>query len=80
MCWQAKKAQISSAQKLYTCTVRKAYSARNYQLVDEESTNKAIEFSLELPDSGRGTHQRNGMPLEITGSWMRNPQEEWNFF
>jgi hypothetical protein len=37
------KTEISSPQKLFTCTVRKGYSTRNYQLLDRESS-EGIEF------------------------------------
>jgi hypothetical protein len=63
-----RKIQIFFAQKLYTCTVRKGYSPRNYQLLDKESTRR-IEFCRKLPAHGRGIHRKNGIPPGITDSW-----------
>jgi hypothetical protein len=72
-----RKTQISSAQKLYTCTVKNGYSAGNYQLLDKESTGR-MEFCWELPAPKRGIHRKNGILSGITGFWTRNPREEGN--
>jgi hypothetical protein len=35
-------------------------------------------FRRELPAPGRGIYEKNGILLGTTGSWTRNPLEEWN--
>jgi hypothetical protein len=72
-----KKKQISFLQKLCTCTVRKGYSAGNYQLLDEESTVRK-EFRWNHQILNVEIHRMNGILLGITGFWTRNPPEEWN--
>jgi hypothetical protein len=72
-----RKTQISSAQKLYTSSVKNGYSAGNYQLLNKESTGR-MEFCRELPAPGQGIYRKNGILPGITSFWTRNPWEEWN--
>jgi hypothetical protein len=37
-----------------------------------------MEFCRELAAPGRGIYRKNGIPLGVTSSWMKNPPEEWN--
>jgi hypothetical protein len=76
--------QISFSQKLYTCTVKKGYSAgitsfwtRNPPKEWNSAGNHQI-LNVEIHRMKLYNCTVNGYSARITGFWTRNPPEEWN--
>jgi hypothetical protein len=73
-----RKMKMSFSQKLYTWTVKKGYSAGNYQLLDKESTIR-MGFRRESSDPTQDEWSSSRYYWLLDEEFIRRRESRWDY-